>query len=189
MTAPSKLRHCCGNYSACEPKWDSFFVNPREKEAHCALKQQKRYLGKQGQEHLPKLGQSRPYGAEQALPSPCGRRILTVLRAAPSRGTEEHFCINIWQSDAAVEITVVKLLTGFKAVICKKAISLLLVLAFSLLSQRRSKNSQMFIGVYFLLPVSLPVLPLNSSTASEPIHFASIDSCPLEGPYTPYKTS
>lgn len=47
----------------------------------------------------------------------------------------------------------------------------------------------MFIGVYFLLPVSLPVLPLNSSTASEPIHFASIDSWPLEGPYTPYKTS
>lgn len=182
VTALSKLRHCCGNYSACEPKWDRFFVDPTEKEAHCAPKQQEGYFRRQEQEHLPKAGQSQQDGAEQALPSPCGRSILTVPQAAPMRGTEEGFCTSIWESDAAVEITVVKLLTGFKAVICKKAISLLLVLGFSLLSQSRSKNILMFIGVYFLLPASLPVLSLNSPTASEPIYFASVVACPLEEP-------
>lgn len=43
------------------------------------------------------------------------------------------------KSDAAVEITMVKLLTGFKAVICKTAISLLLVLGFSLLFSHKAE--------------------------------------------------
>lgn len=182
VTALSKLTHCWGNCSACEPKWDHFFANPREKEARCALKQQEGYFGRQVQDHLPKAGQSRQDAAEQALPSLCGRRILTALQTVPGRGTEERFCTSIWQSAAAMEITVVKHLTGFKAVICKKAISLLLVLGFSLLSQNRSKNSLIFIGVYFLVPASLPVLPINSATASEPIHFASVVACSLEEP-------
>lgn len=168
---------------------ESFFANPREKEAHCALKQQERYLGRQGQEHLPKAGQSRQDGAEQALPSPRGRSIFESSAGSPRERDWRDFCISICESDAAVEITVVKLLTGFKAVICKKAISLLQVLGFSILSQSRSKNSLMFIGVYFLLPASLPVLhstlPLILNLFILHLLFPAL----LKNPNKPYKTS
>lgn len=78
-----------------------------------------------------------------------------------------------------MEIIMVKLLTGFKGIICKKVIILLLVLGFSLPLQIEKKSILLFSSVYFLIPASLPVLPVIPPSTSEPTHFQSV-ACPLE---------
>lgn len=97
----------------------------------------------------------------------------------PQGGLERVSAPAFDKSDTAVEITTLKLVTGFKGAICRKVIILLLVLGFSLPSQIRRQNSLLFSGVYFLPSASLPVSPLISPSAFEPIHFPSV-ACPLE---------
>lgn len=67
---------------------------------------------------------------------------ITLCKVQPLGGLERASALtveNLPHSDAAVEITLEKLLTRFKEVICKKVIFLLLVLGFSLLSKAGEK--------------------------------------------------
>lgn len=93
---------------------------------------------------------------------------IALCMVQPLGGLERASALiveNLPHSDAAVEITMEKLLTGFKGVICKKVIILLLVLGFSLVSKAGTKISCCWVlFVFCCLPPcifhhsSLPVL-------------------------------
>ena len=156
MTVLPKLRLCWGNNPAYDPNEVASLQIPVGRLR--ALPQSSRGEAWEGKRRIicPQPGRVCKM-VKKGCSHRCLEGTLWQLCNQPWGGLERVSAPAFDKFDATVETTIENLLTGFKRVICKKVIILLLVLGFSVPLQSRRKNSLLLSGVYFLPPVSLPV--------------------------------